>query len=109
MSKQVGGLMSGAEVGQAFETLISEGQSGDVMALWKDSPPYYIPDTSMATFIGFTTCAMAFRLVPSVLTPRSLRAWPHMLACMALGLLLMWLLLGQLTIWMGSVVSKTNG
>ena len=106
MGKQVGGLMSASEVGQAFQTLVSDGKSGDVMALWKDCPPYYIPDTSMALFIGFTTCAMAFRVVPSRLTPRGLRPWPHMVACVALSLLLMSLLVGQLTIWMGSCLEE---
>ena len=45
MKKQVGGLMSTSEVGAAFENLLKEGQNGDVMAVWKDCPPYFIPDT----------------------------------------------------------------
>ena len=42
-------------------SLLSGGESGSVMCVWNNCPPYYIPDTSMALFILFTTCAMIFR------------------------------------------------
>lgn len=100
MSKQVGGLMKPSQVADAFEELLAGGQSGDVMAVWVDAPPYYIPDTAMGLFIAFTTCAMMFRFMPGVLTPKALRG-PHMLLCAGFSILLMWLLFGQLTIWMG--------
>ena len=73
MSKQVGGLMNPGQVGDAFEELLAGGQSGDIMAVWVDAPPYYIPDTAMGLFIAFTTCAMMFRFVPRGLTPKALR------------------------------------
>ena len=73
MSKQVGGLMKPSQVADAFEELLAGGQSGDVMAVWVDAPPYYIPDTAMSLFIAFTTCAMMFRFMPGVLTPKALR------------------------------------
>ena len=53
--------------GAAFENLLKEGQNGDVMAVWKDCPPYFIPDTSMALFIAYTTCAMMFRFTPGIM------------------------------------------
>ena len=72
MGQQVGGLMTPTEVGKAFITLLSDGRSGDVMTLWKDCPPYFIPDTTMGIFIAFTTGAMMFRFVPFY-KPSSLR------------------------------------
>ena len=92
MGQQVGGLMSADEVGQAFLSLLETGVSGDVMSLWKDCPPYFIPDTSMGLFIAFTTCAMMFRYVPKSLTPNSLRAFPHFLGCILANILLMFVL-----------------
>ena len=66
------------------------------MAVWNGCAPYYIPDTSMALFIVYTTFAMAFRYAPSVLVPTSgLRPWPHM-AMVALLLILFNLLLFNL-------------
>ena len=63
----IAGLLSASEVGAAFENLLKEGQNGDVMAVWKDCPPYFIPDTSMALFIAYTTCAMMFRFTPGTM------------------------------------------
>lgn len=79
MKKQVGGFMSSESVGDAFMTLLSSGDAGSVMSLWKDCPPYYIPDTSMAQFILATTCAMIFRFIPA---PTTVKPWPHMFFCL---------------------------
>ena len=99
MGQQVGGLMTPKEVGSAFETLLTLGRSGDVMALWKDCPPYFIPDTSMGIFIAFTTGAMAFRFVPRILTPSGVR-WGHMLTCLILFWVLMaWVWVQLTSLW----------
>ncbi len=53
------------------------------MAVWKDCPPYYVPDTGMGLFILYTTFAMMYRFVPRALVPTSgLRPWPHMSVCL---------------------------
>ena len=88
--------MNPGVVAEAFGVLLEKGRSGDVMALWKDCPPYIIPDTSMGIFIAFTTCAMAFRFIPGFLTPKTLRAWPHMLIVGVAMMVLPWILYGQL-------------
>jgi hypothetical protein len=80
MGQQVGGLMKPVEVGNAFQTLLTDGKSGDVMTLWKNCPPYFIPDTTMGIFIAFTTGAMMFRFIP-FFKPNSIRPWPHMFVC----------------------------
>ena len=80
------------QVGAAFENLLKEGRNGDVMALWKDCPPYFIPDTSMALFIAYTTCAMMFRFTPASLTPTSVRPWPHMVLCAMVSIIGMYFL-----------------
>jgi len=69
MRKDVGGIMDATQVGDAFVRLLTDGQSGDVVGVWKDTPPYYIPNTSMPIFIFWTVCAMAYRLWPASLTP----------------------------------------
>lgn len=101
MKKKVGGLMTASQVGAAFDNLLLFGHSGDVMAVWKDCPPYFIPETGMALFIAYTTAAMMFRFTPASLTPTSVRPWPHMFLCFIV-ILLIWILFGQLTIWIGS-------
>jgi len=63
MRRSVGGFMSAEQVGEAFETLLSSGETGAVMAVWKDCPAYYVPDSGMALFIFFTTFAMIFRFL----------------------------------------------
>lgn len=103
MGQQVGGLMTASQVGTAFENLLKVGRSGDVMAVWKDCPPYFIPDTGMGLFIAYTTAAMMFRFTPASLTPDTVRPWPHMVACL-IAILLMWAFFGQLTIWIGSAL-----
>jgi len=96
MGQQVGGLMTPNEVGKAFKTLLKDGKSGDVMTLWKDCPPYFIPDTTMGIFIAFTTGAMMFRFVP-FFKPNSIRPWPHMFICFLIMIGGMIILSNQLT------------
>lgn len=72
MSKEVGGLMAPAWVASAFLRLVRDGSSGSVMAVWNKVPPYYIPDTGMALFIFYTTCAMMMRWVPGI---NEVRSW----------------------------------
>merc|ERR1711988_1057198 len=103
MGQQVGGLMTPTEVGKAFITLLSDGRSGDVMTLWKDCPPYFIPDTTMGIFIAFTTGAMMFRFVPFY-KPSSLRFWPHMLICVIAMLLCMIVFGNQLSALIGNLI-----
>ena len=91
MKKDVGGFMSAEFVAEAFVKLLEEGTSGSVMACWNNVPPYFIPDTGMALFIFYTTCAMICRWVPGV---RVVRPW-MMVAC-ALGILASWYIGGQL-------------
>lgn len=97
MRTNVGGFMSVQQVGDAFMGLLSSGKSGDVMAVWKDSPPYLIPDTGMALFILYTTCAMMFRFVPKGWCPTCVKPWPHMTFCLLL-IPLSWVLLGKLAL-----------
>ena len=102
MGQQVGGLMTPVEVSKAFQTLLTDGKSGDVMTLWKDCPPYFIPDTTMGIFIAFTTGAMMFRFVP-FFNPSSVRWLPHMLLCFLTMLAVMVLFTNQLSSWIGSI------
>jgi len=91
MKKDVGGFMSAEFVAEAFIKLLEEGDSGSVMAAWNNVPPYFIPDTGMALFIFYTTCAMICRWVPGV---RVVKPW-MMIFC-ALGILASWYAGGQL-------------
>ena len=91
MKKDVGGFMSAEFVAEAFVKLLEEGTSGSVMACWNNVPPYFIPDTGMALFIFYTTCAMICRWVPGV---RVVRPW--MMVAFALGILAFWYAGGQL-------------
>ncbi|XP_023330175.1 uncharacterized protein LOC111702652 [Eurytemora carolleeae] len=91
MSKDVGGIMSPDHVANAFISLLEGGKSGEVMAVWVNSPPYYIPDTGMALFILFTTCAMILSWVPGVKTVRN---WQMVLVIC--GILFSWYLTGLL-------------
>jgi len=91
MKKDVGGLMSPDHVAKAFLTLLEEGRSGDIMSVWINSPPYYIPDSGMALFILYTTCAMILAWVPGV---KSVRPWLMVLT--VAGIIFSWYLGGQL-------------
>ena len=61
MKKDVGGLMTPQFVADALVKLLDDDINGGVMAAWNKVPPYYIPDTGMALFIFYTTCAMICR------------------------------------------------
>eukprot|EP00088_Acartia_fossae_P036472 TRINITY_DN37697_c0_g1_i4.p1 TRINITY_DN37697_c0_g1~~TRINITY_DN37697_c0_g1_i4.p1 ORF type:complete len:316 (-),score=27.97 TRINITY_DN37697_c0_g1_i4:53-970(-) len=90
MSKDVGGIMSPDHVANAFMTLLDDGKTGDVMSVWVNSPPYYIPDTGMGLFIFYTTCAMILSWVPGV---KSVRPWLMLVTLM--GIFFSWYLMGQ--------------
>jgi len=85
MKNDVGGFMTPEFVAEAFIQLLEKGPSGSVMACWNNVPPYFIPDTGMALFIFYTTCAMICRWVPGV---RVVRPW--MMICCALGIVASW-------------------
>ena len=91
MKKEVGGFMSPDAVADAFIQLLLEGSSGSVMSCWNKVPPYYIPDTGMALFIFYTTCAMICRWIPGVNVVR-----PWMMVVCAFGILASWYLGGLL-------------
>ena len=91
MKEQVGGFMTPDQVAAAFIKLLEEGSSGSVMACWNNVPPYFIPDTGMALFIFYTTCAMMCRWIPGV----RVVTWPIMICC-ALAILASWYLGGQI-------------
>ena len=61
MKKDVGGLMTPQFVADALVKLLDDDINGGVMVAWNKVPPYYIPDTGMALFIFYTTCAMICR------------------------------------------------
>ena len=82
--------MSPDHVANAFISLIEGGKSGDVMAVWVNSPPYYIPDTGMALFIVYTTCAMILAWVPGV---KTVRPWGMVVTLM--GIVFSWYLTGS--------------
>ena len=86
MKQNVGGFMTPEAVGDAFMQVLSDGSSGCVAAIWKDCPPYYIPDTGMGLFILYTACAMVCRFLPRRIRPYVIRPWPHMLFCLFLML-----------------------
>jgi len=90
MKKDVGGIMSPDHVANAFISLLEGGKSGDVMAVWVNSPPYYIPDTGMALFIVYTTCAMILAWVPGV---KTVRPWGMVVTLM--GIVFSWYLTGS--------------
>ena len=52
------------QVGEAFLRLLSHGESGCVTSVWRNTPPYSVPDTSMPTFVLWTVAAMAFKFWP---------------------------------------------
>jgi len=91
MSQDVGGIMSPDHVANAFMSLVENGVTGNVMAVWVNSPPYYIPDTGMALFIVYTTCAMILSWVPGVKTVR-----PWLMVLTVIGIFLQWYLCGKL-------------
>ena len=66
MRKSVGGFMDPEQVGGAFVELLRNGPTGSVMAVWKDCPPYYVPDAGMGIFVASTAVAMAMRFFPRV-------------------------------------------
>ena len=90
MKKDVGGFMSAEFVAEAFIRLLEEGASGSVMAAWNNVPPYFIPDTGMALFIFYTTCAMICRWIPGVKVVK-----PWMMVFCAVGIVASWYLGGQ--------------
>ena len=61
MKKDVGGLMTPQFVAEALVKVLDDDINGGVMAAWNEVPPYYIPDTGMALFVFYTTCAMICR------------------------------------------------
>ena len=61
MKEDVGGFMTPQFVADALVKLLDDDLNGSVMAAWNKVPPYYIPDTGMALFIFYTTCAMICR------------------------------------------------
>ena len=61
MKEDVGGFMTPEFVSDALIKLLEDDLNGSVMAAWNKVPPYYIPDTGMALFIFYTTCAMICR------------------------------------------------
>ena len=75
------------QVGDAFLRLLSEGKPGTVISVWRNTPPYQIPDTSMPTFVFWTVCAMAFKFWPHSYTPTIVRPG-HMLTAAICILLL---------------------
>ncbi|TRY69297.1 hypothetical protein TCAL_12574 [Tigriopus californicus] len=101
MKKNVGGFLQADQVGKAFMTLLQTGQTGSVMSVWKDCPPYYIPDTGMGLFILYTTCAMVMRFVPkSVFDPTNgLKFFPHM-TFILVAMLVVWILVAKFSMWL---------
>jgi len=89
MKEDVGGFMTPQFVADALVKLLDDDLNGSVMAAWNKVPPYYIPDTGMALFIFYTTCAMICRFVPGV---RVVRPW-MMVFCL-LAILSSWYLGG---------------
>ena len=81
MKKDVGGLMTPQFVAEALVKLLDDDINGSVMAAWNKVPPYYIPDTGMALFIFYTTCAMICRFIPGV---RVVRPWMMIFCVLAI-------------------------
>ncbi len=79
------------QVGDAFEGLLSF-PTGSVVAVWKDCPPYIIPDLSFGLFVAFTTFAMTFRYIPRF-DSRTSVTLRHMLLA-SLVLLGLWMSVG---------------
>ena len=105
MKKDVGGFMSAEFVAEAFIKLLEEGSSGSVLGCWNNVPPYFIPDTGMALFIFYTTCAMICRWVPRV---RVFRPW--MMVASALGILASWYVGGQFMAFVyQNILDNING
>ena len=73
-------------------SLLEDGATGDVMAVWNDCPaPYLVPESNFALFILFTTCAMFMRFVPTaVFDSRNvvLKPFPHYLVILSLIVLM---------------------
>jgi len=88
MRADVGGIMSPDYVANAFMSLVDNGNTGNIMAVWVNSPPYYIPDTGMGLFILYTTCAMILSWIPGV---KSVRPW--LMVVTVLGILFSWFLM----------------
>jgi len=103
MSKQVGGLMTPQFVASAFLELVQSGSNGSVLAVWNKVPPYYIPDTGMALFVMYTTCAMILRWVPGV---RVVKPW--MMPLVLVSIVLSWPLTAWVLAWIGAMVLGQN-